>query len=438
MQRDLMRKTRRFGLALMAVFATLGWASPAQDLFDQASFYLEFYYYGPASADLHALTAKYQKSLDAACANQKESCPYDTAVGVIQRMVSELGDGHTYYQSPEALGRFRQTGRGQVPSGGLRIGVEHRSIPGSRDRLVVDVVEGSPADQAGLQYGDRIVALNGKALGEYASDDEVAQALSQLVQSGQPVRLTVLRGPQRQKLEVVVTGREINLARLPSLKMRPDGVAVLRIPDFLAEGQVGQRVHELVQQAQAAGARAMLLDLRGNSGGSAVEALISMAAFVDNPYVLFTDRYDVERNELVVQDGRITARDKSGAEVLRLSIPNPARWRGPLAVLVNGESASGAEYLASAIQFAKAGVVVGEPTAGVGNTTTRTFGLINGGGLNISYNRAFLPGGNPYPARVTPDIAAPDDLRALAETGHDLPTEKALVALLPRTQGGGF
>lgn len=434
MQRHLMRKIHRFFLALALVFATVGLASPAQDLFDQASFYLEFYYNGPASTDLKELTAQYQKSLDTACANQKQACSYDTAVSVIQRMISDLGDGHTYYQSPEALGRFRQNSRGQAPSGTLRIGVEHRSIPGSRDRLVVDVVEGGPADQAGLQYGDRIVSLGGKALSGYASDSEVVQALSQMVQSGQPVRLTVLRGPERQKLEIVVTGREINLARLPSLKVRPDGVAVLRIPDFLAEGQVGQRVHELVRQAQAAGARAMVLELRGNNGGSAIEALISMAAFVESPYVAFTDRYDVERNELMVKDGRITVRNKSGAEVTRLNIPSLARWSGPLAVLVNGESASGAEYLASAIQLAKAGVVIGEPTAGVGNTTTRTFGLINGGGLNISYNRAFLPGGNPYPARVTPDIAVPDDLRTLAETGHDLPMEKALEALFPRTQ----
>ncbi len=427
-----MLRVKRAALTLALVFASLGLASPAQDLFDQASFYLEFYYNGPASADLKALTAEYQRSLDAACADQKDACSYDTAVGVIQRMVSELGDGHTYYQSPEALGRFRQSSRGQAPSGTLRIGVDHRPIPGSRDRLVVDVVEGSPADQAGLRYGDRIVALNSRPLSEYASDGEVTQALSQLVQSGQPLSLTVLRGPERQRLEITVTGREINLARLPSLSQRPDGVAVLRIPDFLAEGQVGWRVHELVRQAQAAGAKALVIDLRGNGGGSAVEALISMAAFVDNPYVAFTDRYDLERNELMVKDGRVIIRNKSGSEVARRDLPSPSRWRGPLAVLVNGESASGAEYLASAIQLARAGVIVGEPTAGVGNTTTRIFGLINGGGLNVSYNRAFLPGGSPYPARVTPDIAAPDDLRTLAEAGRDLPMEKALEALVAR------
>ncbi|MER3479101.1 MAG: peptidase S41 [Meiothermus sp.] len=337
-----MLRVKRAALTLALVFASLGLASPAQDLFDQASFYLEFYYNGPASADLKALTAEYQRSLDTACADQKDTCSYDTAVGVIQRMVSELGDGHTYYQSPEALGRFRQNSRGQVPSGTLRIGVDHRPIPGSRDRLVVDVVEGGPADQAGLRYGDRIVALNGRPLSEYASDGEVTQALSQLVQSGQPLSLTVLRGPERQRLEITVTGREINLARLPSLSLRPDGVAVLRIPDFLAEGQVGWRVHELVQQAQAAGAKALVIDLRGNGGGSAVEALISMAAFVDNPYVAFTDRYDLERNELMVKDGRVIIRNKSGAEVARRDLPSPSRWRGPLAVLVNGESASGA------------------------------------------------------------------------------------------------
>lgn len=421
---------QRFFAPLLLVLSSLSLASPAQDLFDQASFYLEFYYNGPSSLNLKDFTASYQKSLDQACASEKDTCAFDKAVPIINQMVRALNDGHTYYQTPEDLGRFNQSRTGEAPSAKPRIGIEHRDIPGSRDRLVMDVVEGSPADEAGLQYGDRIVAINGKVLNDLPSSNEVVALLSSTVETGQAFTLSVVRGPERARLDLKVTPRQINQARLPSLKIRPDNVAVLRIPDFLVSGQVGSRVHALVREAQQKGAKAMILELRGNSGGSALEALISMAAFVDKPYILFNDRYNTESKEYLVENTRAivrNAKDKTRESVI--PIPNFTRWQGPLVVLVDDQSASGAEYLASAIQLAGTGVVVGEPTVGIGNTTTLTFDLINGGGINVSYNRAFLANGSSYPAQVKPNIEIANNIDVLANQGLDLPLQKALETL---------
>ncbi|MCS7059218.1 MAG: S41 family peptidase [Meiothermus sp.] len=412
-------------LALWA--ASFSLASPAQDLFDQASFYVEFYYNGPARLNLKDLTRRYQLELDRACAQQKETCPYDQAVPVIQRMIEELQDNHTYYMSPEALRSTRESRQGNAPSRTLRIGITHVAIPGSRDRLIVDVVEGGPADEAGLAYGDRIIAVNGRLLNELPDENQAAQFLVQAVQTGRPVVLTILRGPERQRLEFTLTGREINLARFPSLKIRPGGVAVLRIPDFDAQGQVGRRVHELVREAQQKGARAMILELRGNSGGLLNEMIISAAAFLDEAYVALADRYQVERTEFRVRDGRITITRNGRSE--STSLPFLARWRGPLAVLIDNNTASGGEYLASAIQRARVAPLIGVPTLGIGNTTTRPFNLINGGAISISYNRAYFADGSPYPERAVPDIVAETSIEQLANTGRDLPFEKALEAL---------
>lgn len=420
---------RRFSVVALLTLASLALASPAQDLFDQASFYLQFYYNGPSTANLKDLTNKYQGQLDTACSARKDNCPYDEAVKAIEGMTAELGDGHTYYQTPEELGTFQQQRQGSAPSKVLRIGLTHTPIQGSHERLVVDVVEGGPADQAGFLYGDRITAVNGKPLNSLASDDEAAQFLTQQVQSGQPVRIAIVRGTGRQRLELTLTGREINLARLPSLRIRPDNVAVLKLPDFLADGKVGAKVHELVKQAQDKGAKAMIVDLRGDGGGSALESLVTMAAFVDEPYVAFNDRYNTERTEISIKNGKGTIRNKDGTQLQTFDIPGYTLWKGPLVVMVDGRSASGAEYLASVIQLSKRGVIVGEPTVGIGNTTTRTFGLINGGGINVAYNRAYLANGNSYPTQVKPDIPVSDDLQVLANTGRDLPLEKALEAL---------
>jgi len=424
---------RKLFATLALLLGSLSLASPAQDLFDQASFYVEFYYYGPATLNLKELTARYQSALDRACAPQKDTCSYSQAVPIIQQMVEELNDNHTYYLSPEALRSTRESRQGNAPSRTLRIGVTHLPIPGSRDRLIVDVVEGGPADEAGLAYGDRIIAINGRPLSELPDDNQVVQFLTQSVQSGRPVVLSILRGPERQRLEITLTGREINLARFPSLKIRPDGVAVLKIPDFDAQGQVGRRVHELVREAQQKNARAMILELRGNSGGLLTEMIVSAAAFLDEAYVALVDRYQTERSEFRVRDGRLTVTRNGQAESANL--PFLTRWRGPLVVLVDGNTASGGEYLASALQKARVAPLVGVPTLGIGNTTTRPFNLINGGALSISYNRAFFADGTPFPARATPDFVVESSLEQLANTGRDLPFEKALEALGIRSTG---
>ncbi|WP_027891984.1 S41 family peptidase [Calidithermus chliarophilus] len=424
-----MQRVKQWLAGLVLVLGTLSWASPAQDLFDQASFYLEFYYFGPSTLDLKALTVKYQANLNSACAQERETCPYDKAVPVIQQMIRELGDGHTYYQGPESLAALRQQRTGNAPSRTLRIGIAYQPVEGSRDQLITDVVEGGPADQAGLLYGDRLIALNDRPFSELASPEEVQRTLTAAVQSGQPFKLTLLRGPKRERLEVTVVGREINLARMPSLKLRPDGIAVLKIPDFLASNRVGIRVHELVRQAQQAGAKGLILELRNNGGGSALDALVAMAAFVPDPYILFTDRYNQDRTVMRFRDGQATVSDDKGTVLFSLPVPNLASWKGPVAILVNSRSASASEYLTSALRLGRVGVVIGETTAGVGNTTTRTYRLINGGGLNLSENRAFLANGDSYPDVVRPDITVPDDLKVLAEQGRDLPFERALEAL---------
>ncbi len=418
---------RKLFATLALVLGSLSLASPAQDLFDQASFYVEFYYNGPSNQNLKELTRRYQGELERACAPQGETCSYDQAVPIIQRMIGELNDNHTYYLSPEALRGTRESRQGNAPSRTLRIGVTHLPIPGSRDRLVVDVVEGGPADEAGLTYGDRIIAINGRPLSELPDDNQAAQFLVQSVQSGRPVVLTILRGPERQRLEITLTGREINLARFPSLRIRPDGVAVLKIPDFDAQGQVGRRVHELVREAQQKNARAIVLELRGNSGGLLNEMIYAASAFLEESFVALVDRYQTERTEFRIRDGRLFITRNGQSESANL--PLVARWRGPLVVLIDENTASGGEYLASAIQKARLAPLVGVATLGIGNTTTRPLNLINGGALSISYNRAFFADGTPYPARATPDFVVENSLEQLANTGRDLPLEKALEAL---------
>lgn len=420
---------RKLLITLALMVGSFSLASPAQDLFDQASFYLEFYYNGFSTVNVKDLGSRYQQKLEQTCASAGENCTYDQAVPLIESMIEEIGDGHTYYQSPVDLSRSDQSRQGEQPSKVLRVGLSHQAVSGSHDRLVMDVVEDSPASEAGILYGDRIVAVNGRLLESFSSDADAQKFLSEQVQSGNPVTFTIVRGTERQKLDIRMVPREINEVRLPSLRYLPGDVAVIHIPEFFPEGVVGERVHRLVSQAKEHGSKSMILDLRGNPGGSAMEALISMAAFMDNPTVIFTDRYSSQRTEYIIIGSKGSIRNAKGDTLTRFNLPFASRWTSPLAILVDEGSASGAEYLASALQQAGIGKVIGQPTFGIGNTTTRTFDLINGGGLNISFNRAFFAGGKPYPEQVKPDILSKLDLDILANQGRDVVIEQALQIL---------
>ncbi|RIH83291.1 S41 family peptidase [Calidithermus roseus] len=402
----------RIWLWLLLWALSVAWASPAQQLFDQAMNLLVTHYAGVSAKAPAALQAKYQARLTELCQGQAE-CPYEQAVVVLGELVDELDDGHTRYLSPERLREVQRVFRGEE-SEKPGLGVILRVVEGLEGLLVLETFEQSPAEQAGLRRGDRIVGVNGQTL-----PAEAAQRVPFLeAQVGQgKLLLEVLRGGGR--LEVSLEPRRFSLRQLPSLTLREDGVALLRIPSF-ATPDTGRRVHALVRTATERGARAMVIDVRDNSGGSAQECGSAAAAFVG----------EVQRRFQGVQGmtewsfrGGVWYSRGGGREQARFLF-EPARWRGPVVVLANSRSASCAEYFAFDLQ--DAGItVMGEPTRGVANTTTSFFPLLNGGGLQISVSRALRPDGTLYPSRLTPNILQPDDLKALAE-GRDVLLERAL------------
>jgi carboxyl-terminal processing protease len=301
--------------------------------------------------------------------------------------------------------------------------------------VVTDVVENGPAEAAGFVRGDRIVAVNGQPMPRVneslaentperqTQENENARAISKVVSTGEPVTLTVVRGGNA-RLEVNVQGKLFVTGRLPSLKTwsrAPANVAVLRIPDF--EGPtVGQVIHDLVRKAQASGIKALIVDLRDNGGGRSTECLSGVGAFVGP--VLRLRESKRSKYPLAFRDGVVT---QNGFQLYQLK--TVSLWQGPVVALVNAATGSCGEYFAADLQYAKRGVVLGETTAGVGNTGTQFLGLLDGSGLQVTTERALHADGTPYQEAVTPDIAIKDDLDELARSGRDLPLERAVQTL---------
>ena len=414
-------------LTALTLFAPLTFASPAQDLFDQAGFYLSFNYNGFSAANAEQLVDKYQIQLDRACSLKRDQCEYSVAETLIEAMLEELGDQHSYYIPKEDAQGFAQgpAGATDTPDERVTMGV----LPGLfSDSIgvgvrVIELLEGSAAEQAGLQRLDRITAINGQ---RFPTSKDGAQALFQNADAGSSaVRLTVERAGRT--LELTVKPRRTDIRLLPFMNVVA-GVARIRVLDFTGYNQIAPKLHALVKKAQSLGVKAIVVDLRDNPGGTATECLAGVSAFVPDVTRLRETRR--ERFMDVYAAGRVYFKNETtGKEDTYYTIASPAKWTGKLSVLVNKESASCAEYFASDVQATKRGSVIGERTYGLGNTGTRPFQLINGGEISVTLLKSLFPNGTPYPERVNPDFFVRDNFENLLLRGSDDIYNRALQEL---------
>ncbi|HWG84212.1 MAG TPA: S41 family peptidase [Deinococcales bacterium] len=409
---------KHLAATLVAAVLPIAAASPAQNLFDQATRYFSIIYYGYSSAPYQAFASKYQSDLDAACSGKGDACPFDAAVPLVQKMVAELNDKHTYYLTPDA-NADRQRAQAGLGSEKPKIGVTLGEVTGSNDVVIVDVIEGGPGQRAGLARGDRVSSVNGTAASTFKTPLEFRQALIAAVGEGKAVRLLVSRGGAAPR-ELAVTGEVIAVAAMPSLRYIPNNLAVLRIPSFQSVGKVAQRVHDLVREAQERGVAGLILDMRDNGGGAVTDMIATAGAFLPN--VGFIESYKDGSTITQWQDGRISRGE--GAGFFRIN--RPALWTGPLVVLINSRSGSAPEYVAQFIQDAKRGIVIGEATAGVANTIVQSFPLPDRGALTVTIGRSLRLDRTPLPEKVNPDRSVKDDLDVLASTGQDLVLEAAI------------
>jgi carboxyl-terminal processing protease len=442
-------------LASSAASAQKYIGSPAQDLFDQAVFFLDTQYFGPSKINLPDLFIKYQANIDAECATLQLTCGFDKAEPVVAQMFEDVGaeDPHTYYLSSQAVAQENANRSGQQTSPTPRIGIGLRgfceTLTGNcefgadgnliskfiPDRMVSNVTRGGPADKAGIKYGDRWIGYNDVVFSSARNIEEfnkLFQDFTTKVRASETVNMQIVRGLERQKLTIPLKGEIINLSEQPYLEIRPDGIGIITLKDYQIRG-VAQKMHELVKEAVSKGVKGIIYNQRSNPGGNFLETIASAGAFVAKPDLMrWTTRYNSEKNiiEWGYENGRVFARNLQGGSLGGLTIENATVYTGPLAVMVDSGCASGCEYFASYIQRAKRAPVIGSPTVGIGNTNTARFDLINGGAAAMPTIKAIWSSDSKdLPAQIQPDLLVADFEYKLFNTGKDDVLEKALEAV---------
>lgn len=368
----------------------------------------------PAPAHADRYRAESEIDRDVALAVARYGSRVRTGELVAKTIESELAALHDPYSvlfRPPAFKKFVGFLDGKPAAG---IGAELDVDPQTHAVRVVDVFPGGPAEVAGLAPGDVITSIDG-APPPATNPADVAAALRGA--PGSTVRLGVSRdGAAAEPLSFAIVRRVVSAPDATG-RVVAGGIGYVRLRSFGA--QSAQQLDAVLAKLRAANARAYVLDLRANGGGYRDAAIAVASHFVRGTVVTIEER-----------DGKPAAfAAKAGT----------AQLGAPLAVLVDGDSASAAEIVAGAVQDDKAGTLVGTRTFGKG-LVQETFALPDGGAIKLTTARYRTPAGRDIDrVGITPDVVVAQSAGAHpGEPGRDLQLDRALELLgAPPAAGSG-
>ncbi len=246
------------------------------------------------------------------------------------------------------------------------------SIQQHRDGVYVQsIVPGTPADQVGLRYGDRIVEVDSKDARKWSSGEVSKNVRGE---RGTKVAVKIERVSSASPMEFEITRGGVPLPSIRNHFMLPDGVGYVGLTGGFQE-TTADELGEALKALQKQGMKSLVLDLRNNPGGILEQAVEVVSRFVP-----------IDQTVVSVK-GRTFY---SSARELKTS--GSATDKLPLVILINGGSASASEIVAGAIQDYGRGIVVGSDSFGKG-LVQRVFRLPYGTGLTLTTARYYTPFG---------------------------------------------
>ena len=386
------------------------------------------YYWDPGYRDWDEWASRYRKR--ALSSDSREH--FDL---VLSQMVGSLNDEHSVWLGQLAFAE----GEGFGAEEESRFGFQARLLTGQG--LVVErVLPGSAAEEAGLERGDVIVGVGGRDVSGLLAAPFVWRWLASVSQQ-ERVEFELLRGDARLRLELRPAPFALDLARhMPQAQMLDADLGYIYLPSF-NRVEIGERFHSLLADLQEQGMSKLILDLRGNPGGRIGELGLTLGAFVEGSWARATSRGEIVwEGHYEVQDevGSAWLEDGNGRVLLRRFVRQPARFRGPLVVIVDRSNSSAGELAALVLQEQGVAQVVGEQTGG-NVEAVQSFDLPDGSVVMVAVANLEGASGLDFSRGVTPDVNAQGDLRDLAR-GYDAPLAQAIRLLrdLPFTPNRFF
>ena len=301
----------------------------------------------------------------------------DLIEAAIDGMLSSL-DPHSSYLSPKDASDMRVQTRGSFGGLGIEVTQEEGFV------RVVSPMDGTPADDAGMESGDYITHVDGESLMGLTLDDAVNRLRGPV---GSEIIITVVREGVDEPFDVSIIRDTIKLTAATARAV--GNTVVLRVTTF-NDQTYSNMADGLKREVEALGGmdnvEGIVLDLRNNPGGLLNQAIAVSDAFLESGEIVSTRGRDPGES------------DRVNAE------PGDIAEAKPMVVLINGGSASASEIVAGALQDHHRAIVVGTKSFGKGSVQT-VMPLASDGAMRLTTARYYTPSGRSIQALgVSPDI----------------------------------
>lgn len=298
----------------------------------------------------------------------------DLSEGVYKGYIEGLGDPYSVYYDEEETKQMSESLSGEFGGVGALM---------SQDRetgviTVLQVYDGSPAQEAGMRDGDTLY----KVEGEEVTGEDLSDVVSKVKgEKGTQVTLTVLRADTGEEEELTIT-RDTIEAQTVSCEMKEGNVGYIRITEF--DTVTYEQYKEALEDLEDQGMERLIVDLRSNPGGN----LDTVCDILD----------------LMLPEGLIVYTEDKNGEWEEYTSDEENQFDKPLVVMMNGYSASASEIFAGAIQDYGLGQIVGTQSYGKG-VVQSVFDLQDGTSVKLTIAEYFTPNGRSIDGEgITPDV----------------------------------
>ncbi len=319
--------------------------------------------------------------------------------GVYKGMIEALQDPYSTYYSQEELEELQNKTQGIYYGIGARVGIDaDTQLP-----RIASVIEGTPAQEAGLMAGDLLYEVDGTCVQGMDLNSAVALVKGD---EGTIVHLTVIREGETDYLEFDVERRKLENETV-TYEMMEDGIGYIQIQEF--DDVTVDQFSEALDACRREGMQGLILDLRGNPGGNLSTVCEIARMMLPEGLIVYTEEKNGDREEYTCDGSR--------------------QLTEPLVVLVDSNSASASEILAGAVKDYGIGTLVGTTTFGKG-IVQRIMKLSDGSAVKLTVSKYYTPkGNNIHEIGISPDVEVPFEAEAYLEDGTDNQLDKAVEVL---------
>lgn len=295
------------------------------------------------------------------------------AEGIYTGLLYGLGDPYSVYYTADQYKSASESTQGEYTGIGVTITQNDK-----KETVIVDCYDGGPADQAGIQAGDILLAVNG----EDVSDMELAAVTEKIKNASEDhVTLTIQREGEEDSQDIDVSVKEVEIPSV-SYEMLDDQIGYIKISKFTEV--TFEQYEAAFDDLKGQDMERLIIDLRDNPGGLMNSVCDILRKILPKGLIVYTeDKY-----------GNRTEETCDGDSPLDM----------PLVVLVNGESASASEIFAGAVKDHQVGTIMGTTTFGKGIVQT-VRELDDGSAVKLTVSKYYTPNGNNiHGVGIQPDV----------------------------------